>query len=185
MGQGVGMVFDYITFAQGTGRYSKQVETYNFHKAASVLAEYGFDCIRLADDWAGADFLAHHRDMEITLSVQLKASLVVDRKLLPYEELYICFPLDKTKGTWYLLKHRTLEEIARKHNPRWFERPLWKEKGLVWSWTATKAVRKALEPYALQSRFGSLGYREVRTGIMKRSKDTGLRAPRPWSVGID
>ena len=69
------MVVDYITFAEGTGRYSKQVETYNFHKAASVLAEYGFDCIRLADDWRGADFLAHHRDKEITLSVQLKASL--------------------------------------------------------------------------------------------------------------
>ena len=95
------------------------------------------------------------------------------KKLLPYEELYICFPLDKTKGTWYLLKHRTLEEIARKHNPRWFERPLWKEKGLVWSWTATKIVRKALEPYALQSRFGSFGYREVRTGIMKGSRETG------------
>ena len=101
----------------GDGPLLQQVETYNFHKAASVLAEYGFDCIRLSDDWEGADFLAHHRDMEITLPVQLKASLVVDRKLLPYEELYICFPLDKTKGTWYLFKHRTLEEIARKHNP--------------------------------------------------------------------
>ena len=166
----VAMRFDHLSFEHGTGKYSKQIETYNFHKAASVLAEYGFDCIRLADDWAGADFLAYHKDTERTLQVQLKSSLVIDKKFLPYENLYICFPLDKTKGTWYLLKHRTLEAISKSHNPHWFETPRWNNEGLIWSWTGTKAVRTALEPYAYRSLFESLGYREART--RKRQADS-------------
>ena len=40
----------------------RQQEAYNFQKAASVLADYGFNCIKLADDWQGADFLAYHND---------------------------------------------------------------------------------------------------------------------------
>ena len=163
------MRFEYVSFEYGTGRYSKQIETYNFHKAAAVLAEYGFDCIRLSDDWAGADFLAYHKDTGRTLPVQLKSSLVIDKKFLPYEDLYICFPLDKTGGNWYLLKHRTLEEIARLHNPYWFTTTRWNDKGLIWSWTGTKEVRAALEPYAYRSSFGSLGYREVRA----RKKQAG------------
>ncbi len=164
------MKFDQIDFAYGTGKVSKQIETYNFHKVAGVLAEYGFDCIRLSDDWAGADFLAYHKSTGSTLQVQLKSSLVIDRKLLAYEDLYICFPLDKTDGNWYLLKHRTLEQIAREHNPYWFTTPRWTNDGLIWSWRGTKEVRAALEPYAYKSCYGSLGYREVRTGIKNNSE---------------
>ena len=43
--------FEHITYDEKTGKNSKPIETYNFHKAAAVLAEYGFDCIRLSDDW--------------------------------------------------------------------------------------------------------------------------------------
>jgi hypothetical protein len=41
---------------------SKQKEIYNFQKVAAILAAYGFNCIKLADDWQGADFLAYHKD---------------------------------------------------------------------------------------------------------------------------
>ena len=37
---------------------SRQKETRNFHVLAGKLAEYGFECIRINDDWEGADFLA-------------------------------------------------------------------------------------------------------------------------------
>ena len=37
---------------------SKQKEIHNFQKVSAVLADYGFNCIKLADDWNGADFLA-------------------------------------------------------------------------------------------------------------------------------
>ena len=36
----------------------RQKENYNFHKVASALAEYGYNSMRLNDDWQGADFIA-------------------------------------------------------------------------------------------------------------------------------
>ncbi|WP_166443093.1 hypothetical protein [Phragmitibacter flavus] len=39
---------------------AKQQEIYNFQKVAAILADYGFNCIKLADDWQGVDFLAYH-----------------------------------------------------------------------------------------------------------------------------
>ena len=41
---------------------ARQKENYNYHKLASVLADYGFDCMRLNNDWQGADFIAVHND---------------------------------------------------------------------------------------------------------------------------
>lgn len=61
---------------------SRQKENFNFHKFAARLAEYGFNCLRLTDDWQGADFIACHIDGETFLKVQLKGRLVIDRKYL-------------------------------------------------------------------------------------------------------
>jgi len=47
---------------------------------AGRLADYGFNCLRLSDDWQGADFIACHIDGETFLRVQLKGRLVIDRK---------------------------------------------------------------------------------------------------------
>lgn len=52
---------------------ARQKEIYNFQKVAAILADYGFNCIKLADDWQGADFLAYHKDGKETLRIQLKA----------------------------------------------------------------------------------------------------------------
>ena len=35
---------------------AKQKEIFNFQKVAAILADYGFNCIKLSDDWQGADF---------------------------------------------------------------------------------------------------------------------------------
>lgn len=32
---------------------AKQKELFNFQKLAAVMADYGFNCIRLSDDWQG------------------------------------------------------------------------------------------------------------------------------------
>ena len=53
----------------------RQQEIYNFQKIAAVLADFSFNCIKLADDWQGADFLAYHKDGGQTLKVQLKGRL--------------------------------------------------------------------------------------------------------------
>ena len=59
---------------------SRQKENYNFQKIAARLADYGFNSIRLTDDWQGADFIAVHIDGETFLKVQLKGRLIIDRK---------------------------------------------------------------------------------------------------------
>lgn len=70
-------MFNRITFARLN---SRQKENYNFQKIAARLADYGFNSIRLTDDWQGADFIAVHIDGETFLKVQLKGRLVIDRK---------------------------------------------------------------------------------------------------------
>jgi len=43
---------------------ARQKEDHNFQKVAARLADYGFNCLRLTDDWQGADFIACHIDGE-------------------------------------------------------------------------------------------------------------------------
>jgi hypothetical protein len=59
---------------------TRQKEIYNFQKVASVLADYGFHCIKLSDDWQAADFLAYHKDGKDSLRIQLKGRLAIDKK---------------------------------------------------------------------------------------------------------
>jgi len=59
---------------------ARQKESYNFQKVAARLADYGFNSIRLTDDWQGADFIAVHINGETFLKVQLKGRLIIDRK---------------------------------------------------------------------------------------------------------
>lgn len=45
-------VFKRIDYAELNAR---QQENYNFQKIAACLADYGFNCLRLTDDWEGAE----------------------------------------------------------------------------------------------------------------------------------
>lgn len=47
---------------------------------ATALADYGYNSVRLTDDWQGADFIAVHIDGESFLKVQLKGRFTVDKK---------------------------------------------------------------------------------------------------------
>ena len=60
---------------------SKQKEVFNFQKVAGKFSDYGYNCIKLADDWQGADFLAYHKDGSGTLKVQLKARLALSKSM--------------------------------------------------------------------------------------------------------
>ena len=60
---------------------SKQKEVFNFQKVAGKLSDYGCNCIKLADDWQGVDFLAYHKDGSGTLKVQLKARLALSKSM--------------------------------------------------------------------------------------------------------
>ena len=101
-----------------------QREIYNFQKVAAVLADFGFNCIKLADDWQGADFLAYHKDGSQTLKVQLKGRLTIDKK---YEgkDLHMCFGV---RGQWYLIPNDDLLSIVGETTP-WLESDQWLTKG--------------------------------------------------------
>ncbi len=82
---------------------ARQQENYNFQKVAGELADYGYTCIKLSDDWEGTDFLAVHVNGVDFLKVQLKGRFKIDKKycgknifiaFLDGEDCYI-FPHDE------------------------------------------------------------------------------------------
>ncbi len=85
---------------------SRQKENYNFHKVAAELANYGFNCIRLSDDWQGADFIACHINGDTFLKVQLKGRLTVSQKY-SNKNVHIAF---NSSNKWYLYPHDTLRD---------------------------------------------------------------------------
>ena len=123
----------------------RQKEIYNFQKSAALLADYGFNCIKLSDDWHGADFLAHHFDGKTTLKVQLKARLTIDQKYTD-QDLWMNFP---SAGSWYLVPHNKLvETIGQTTN--WLNTKSWQEYGGYSSANPSPRLLEQLLPYRLQ-----------------------------------
>ena len=83
-----------------TNLNSRQQENYNFYKVASTLADYGFNCLRLTDDYNGADFIALHSDGS-HMMVQLKGRWTIDKKYMG-KNIHICFTHE---GKVYLYNH--------------------------------------------------------------------------------
>ena len=127
----------------------KQQEIYNFQKIAAILADYGFNCIKLQDDWLGADFLAYHKDGSQTLRVQLKGRLTIGQKYLR-QDVYIAFPIaENGRRVWYLAPHDELLQHIDKHT-NWLNTSSWKEKGGYSSARPNSRLRGALEQYKLK-----------------------------------
>jgi hypothetical protein len=80
---------------------SRQKENYNFQKIAAKLADYGFNCMWLNDDWQGADFIACHIDGTSFLKVQLKGRLTINQ-IYNAKDIYIAF---NQNGDWYIYPH--------------------------------------------------------------------------------
>ena len=117
------MAFDRVPYEKLN---SRQKENYNFAKVSARLADYGYNCLRLSDDWQGADFIACHIDNETFLKVQLKGRLTLDRKyigkgiriaFLLGDEYYL-YPHDE------LLKYMTDKRMVGLRNRSWLENGL-------------------------------------------------------------
>jgi hypothetical protein len=124
---------------------SRQREIFNFQKVAAILADYGFNCIKLADDWQGADFLAYHIDGNNTLRVQLKGRLSIDRKYVG-KNLFMAFP---SKNSWYLVEHDRLVELVSAH-ANWLNTTSWIDKGIYNSDAPNRLLMNALEDFKLE-----------------------------------
>ncbi|HRQ90110.1 MAG TPA: hypothetical protein PLA50_15025 [Bacteroidia bacterium] len=125
---------------------SRQRENYNFQKLAAILADYGFNCIKLSDDWQGADFLAYHIDGINTLRVQLKGRMSIDRKYIG-KNLHMAFP---SCGDWYLIDHDHLVQIVSKHT-NWLNTSSWIDNGIYNSDAPSKILRDALKEFRIES----------------------------------
>ena len=117
----------------------RQKEIFNFQKISGVLADYGFNCIKLADDWQGADFLAYHKDRLDTLKVQLKSRLTIDKKYKG-KELFVAFPLNEH---WYLVEHDALIEKVGQHT-NWLNTDSWVTKGCYHSAAPNAQLMRSL-----------------------------------------
>ena len=123
----------------------KKIEVYNFHKAAAKLADYGFDCIRVVNDWGGVDFLAYHSIEAITLRVQLKSRLTIRQDYLD-KGLWIVFPV---RDDWYLIEHDLLVCIAGECTPC-LKNNAWNGEQRECNWkTPPNKLIKALGKYRL------------------------------------
>ena len=83
---------------------TRQKEIYNFQKVSGRLADYGFNCMWLSDDWQGADCLACHLDGRLVLRVQLKGRMALDKKYIG-KDISIAFRLH---DEFYLYLHDDL-----------------------------------------------------------------------------
>jgi hypothetical protein len=101
---------------------ARQKELFNFQKLAATLADYGFNCIKLADDWQGADLLAYHLNGTDTLKIQLKSRINIQKKYIG-KDIWIAFPY---KGFWYLVKHDELVIKVEKYTD-WQDSESWQK----------------------------------------------------------
>lgn len=122
----------------------KQKEIYNFQKISAYLADYGFNCIKLSDDWNGADFLAYHPNEKDTLRIQLKSRITIDKKYIS-KKLHIAFPID---NGWCLINHDTLVKIVQE-STNWLESASWTKNGKYHSATLNKKLSNLLESFFL------------------------------------
>ena len=129
---------------------AKQQEIYNFQQCAALLANYGFNCIKLADDWKGADFLAYHNDGDTTLKVQLKGRVDIQQKYRG-KNLHMAFPAG---GFWYLIEHDELVRIIEETwacSPRVKKKTL-EERGGYSTPNPSKALIEKLEDHKIGER---------------------------------
>lgn len=125
---------------------AKQKEIFNFQKVAALLADYGFNCIKLADDWQGTDFLAYHYHGEQTLKVQLKAGLEIHKKYQG-RDLHMAF---RVNALWYLIEHDALVKLCAKHTT-YLTTKEWREKHWYYTAGPNANLVEALNPYLIES----------------------------------
>ena len=121
---------------------SRAQENYNADKLGALMADYGYHCMRLSDDFNGADMIAL-REGEETLHIQLKGRVMIKPEYMN-KGLYIAFPI---KGDFYVLLHDTLVEICGERG--YLETRAWLEQGKWHVGNPPKAMIEMLQPFKL------------------------------------
>lgn len=136
-------LFEKIDYA---GLNSRQKENYNFQKLAAVLADYGFNCMWLNDDWEGADFIAYHVKGEKLLRVQLKSRLTIDNKYKD-KEIYVAF---QQNAKWYLYPHDQLRDELLKLGLMQGSKSWEENEGYSWP-NVPQRIREHMDQYIIEA----------------------------------
>jgi len=121
---------------------SKAKEMYNFHKVSAKLADYGYTCMWLNNDWQGADFIAVHVDGVTDIKIQLKGRLSFAKKYVG-KEIYICF-IDNGNDIYLYPHDEILQQVEYRISDRtWVAKHTWSTGKL------SKENQLLLEPYKL------------------------------------
>jgi len=104
---------------------AKLKETYNFQKLAGALADYGLTCLRVTEDWNGADVLLHCPRTLETSAVQLKGRFDVNKKYFNLG-LLVAF---REGNRWILFDHDRAADLLEKNDPTFANTSSWKDKG--------------------------------------------------------
>lgn len=120
-----------------------QKENYNYCKAIGILADYGFECVLLSNDWSGADLLAIKDNL--TLRIQLKSRFTLAKKYRK-KELYIMF-FDKDRKLYLFPHDAVLEEFILK--TKITESEYWKENKMHHSGIVSKPSMQILGKYII------------------------------------
>jgi hypothetical protein len=121
----------------------KQQENYNYHKIASSLSEYGFNLMRLSDDWQGADALACHIDGNTFLKIQIKGRCGLFQKYIN-KDIYIAFI---EKSTLYCYPHDELLKYLEAESKSYLLTQSWSKKGEYHFPKLTEELKTFLEPF--------------------------------------
>ena len=123
----------------------RQKENYNFQKLASKLADYGFNCLRLSDDWQGADFIACHIDGNTFIKVQLKGRLEINKKYNG-KKIHVAF---NENGQWYIYPHDKLRDELLDKEGFMSGTVSWEERGIYNCPRFSKWLAEHMEQYAI------------------------------------
>ena len=127
---------------------SRQKESHNFHKVAARLADNGFNCVHLTDDWQGADAIAIHIDGETYLKIQLKGRCTIDRKYQG-KNILIAFIRD---GRVHLYDHDKFIHHIQETRPNTLASASWRDTG-KYSWqTKSSGTPKWILEFIEQNR---------------------------------
>ena len=121
----------------------KSREGYNFHKMAAILADYGYHCIWLSNDWNGADFIAVHLDGVSDIKVQLKGGPYLNKKFIG-KNLYIGFFMDHDL---YVYPH---DKILNLIEPLLSNDKKWLKEGTYFQTSLGKRFKEPLAAYKVK-----------------------------------
>lgn len=127
---------------------SKEKESYNFHKFASTLAEYGYDCERLFNDSEGADFIAISNDHKKIIKLQNKSTNIGLSKKYMGKDIYVIF---RSSDYLYCFPHDELIEWIPNNNLNYLNTKSWQKKGIYnITDTTNKKLMKYLKNYRIK-----------------------------------